>query len=218
MNIQSFIRSAILATFFIFSNQTFANNTTSSSASIIKQPIVAFFGYDPDYCTCSDDENDIIYSPTPIAEGFYRILLGRNDKGYYFVQDFYQENNQAQSSPFWIPETHSLFSFEPSYYEGSTTLFRKNGDIAENFTLEEGILIFGEQFYKNNKKAVVYKFNKNNQYQITMWYDSGKKAAEYTVDEYFEFIKGKAWDQNGKSISDVKSVISQINSDLIDIF
>lgn len=178
------------------------------------QAIVAYFGSGdaPQSCNCLS-EVDSNYSATPLANGYYRVLLGRNAEGLFLIQDFYQKNKRAQSSPVWVKEPNDLFNFNSNVIIGSATLYYPDGKVMETFTNIDRESRNGEGFYKSGQRATKY-VEDNTGTQFEYWYPSGKPAAKYTRSASAA-VSGavtyaEAWDESGNKAENIDAIIDEI--------
>ena len=181
MKIKSLL-TTIFFTALLFSNSTFSKNSIDSlTQNNLERPILAYFGYGSTYCGCPNSKNVVSYSLTPIHDGYYRVLIGRNTEGHYLVQDFYQNSHKPLSSAFWVVDPKYLFSLDIYDVDGEITIYRKDESKAEFNRIKDHRILFHESFDQNGLKRLQYELDKNNQYQTTIWYETGKKAAEFIL-------------------------------------
>ena len=175
------------------------------------EAIIGYFGKseNPEYCGCVS-YIDSSYYAKPVQDGYYRVLLGRNAEGHFLVQDFYQSNKKPQSSPVWVVDPLKLFSFEGSDVEGPVTLYREDGTVASKFVNKDGEALEGQDYYPNGQLGSSYKLAENGHANIELWYASGKKAAEYVLDEDSELVKSKAWKEDGTETDDIDDVSEKV--------
>ena len=185
----------VLASLAMSSHVAAANGHIENHTKIQNtQAIIAFF----------NDQGKL--SKIATNNGYYRVLIDRNLKGDYYVQDYFQAEQTPQTSPFWITRQDKIFSFDEHIHEGTATFFRKNQSKLGTSTVSQGIEYAGQGFYLNGKQAVSYHLTPNNQYQTTLWYESGNKAAEYLADKSHNILSGRAWDIHGNQIEDIQSL------------
>lgn len=202
MNIK-FYNALILFSSVLFSTQLLATSPQADDSNLtapIQQKIIAYF----------DTKGHL--SKTAFNQGYYRVLLGRNLNGDYLVQDFYQDKQTPQTSPFWITRLDAVLSFDHHIHEGTATFSRKDGSKLGESTVSNGKEISGRGFYLNGQRATEYKLNIRNEFDTTLWYASGQKAAEYVADSSHKIIKGIAWDINGNKIDNLQLLKNQIYS------
>ncbi|WP_175624272.1 MULTISPECIES: hypothetical protein [Oxalobacteraceae] len=174
------------------------------------QAIVAYFGNGETAQSCNCiSEVDANYSATPVPNGYYRVLLGRNAEGLFLIQDFYQKNKRAQSSPVWVKEPNDLFNFNSNVIIGSATLYYPDGKILEVFSNTDRDSRNGEGFYKTGQRATKY-VDDNTGTQFEFWYQSGKPAAKYTRSASGELTYAEAWDESGNKAEDIDAIINEI--------
>ena len=179
------------------------------------QPIIGYFSRSDDVriknCGCRS-WLDPQYSPTPVENGYYRLLLGRNAEGLFLIQDFYQKNKQPQSSPLWIDDPTYLFSFDSRVVIGSGILYYPDGTVVERFENTDINTSKGEGFYKNGQRAVTYKQDARTS-TFEYWYLSGKFAARY-INSFDAAPRAEAWDEQGNKVQDADAVIARIEAKL----
>lgn len=172
-------------------------------AGIIQEPIIAYFSEDAGLLA---EEGCIIsgYSSTPVKGGFYRKLLGRNSLGYFLTQDFYQDSDKPQSSPFWVKDVEGLNSFDSTYVEGPITGYYQNGKMSFESHYQDGEPIGTQKFYYNNGQLAYTDIIKDSVIYAKYWYENGRPAAEihFSVDDEEFNPKGQIWDQQGQAITD----------------
>ncbi len=112
-----------------------AETVTSTKETTTTQPIIAYFKKDAG--TLSEHENNG-FSAIPVADGYYRTLLGRDKNGRFLVQDFYQEGQKKQTDPFWIADEDGLNSFEIHYVDGEVRNYFKNGKLSTINVVKDG--------------------------------------------------------------------------------
>lgn len=178
------------------------------------QPIISYFSKTPNEqdCGCAS-QVDQTYSLTPVEDGYYRKLLGRDKEGRFLVQDFYQKSSSQQSSPIWITDPMGLFSFENKYVSGSVTLYFPNGKVSYKGTLEQGEEVGpAESYYSNGTKGLESETTSALVKQ-KLWYSNGNKAAEISIsnDESYEINDSKIWDKQGGLVSDEAQQTQIIN-------
>lgn len=183
-------------------------NSTTISNEIKQQlqtsePIVAYFAKD----ASAGEEYDSGYSATPLKDGYYRKLLGRDKDGRFLVQDFYQNTHKKQTTPFWIKEPFALRSFDIIFTDGPITTYFENGHISSSANYSEGTEVgVSKTFYHNGQQAFEYEIAdpEVHSYKIKFWYENGKPAvdgfAAYKNDQ--PTYDAKAWDEQGQSVTD----------------
>ncbi|AXY55963.1 hypothetical protein CDG60_04835 [Acinetobacter chinensis] len=181
-----------------------------------QQAIVGYFSRteNEEDCGCAS-QIDSTYSKTPVEDGYYRVLLGRNAKGDFLVQDFYQKTGHPQSSPAWVTDPLKLFSFDGSDVEGPVTLYYPDGKVAAKFTNKDGEAIEGEDYYTNGQLGSLFKTDDQGNSEYRLWYASGKKAVEYTLNKNQETTSSQAWNEDGSDNEDIEGVFKKIY-DLLD--
>lgn len=211
MNFKNLLGLSLLTSVFFFGGCTTTQNLANSKIPAeIKSQLTtseAILGYfsdqdNPEYCGCVS-YIDSSYYMTPVEGGYYRVLLGRNATGDFLVQDFYQDTKTPQSSAIWVKDPMKLFSFSGDDIEGPATLYRKDGKVESTFVSQNGVNIQGEEFYPNGQRGASYKLDANSNDVYSLWYASGKKAAEYVVDSDGEYVgAAKAWKEDGTAADD----------------
>lgn len=175
------------------------NPTTQLTTS---EPIIAYFSPDAgeEACSCGSTM-DMGYSLTPVENGYYRKLLGRDQDGRFLLQDFYQNSHKKQTDPFWMIEPQGLNSFDSSYTDGDVIAYKENGNIDFKFTVKDQEVV-GKAFkyYSNNQIAIENEDIDNGITAQTLWYENGKLAANLKTDEDNQILEINAFDENGTSI------------------
>lgn len=184
------------------------------------QPIVSYFSKTPNDqdCGCAS-EIDPSYSLTPVEDGYYRQLLGRDQDGRFLVQDFYQKSKTPQSSPVWIKDPMGLFSFESDYVSGPVTLYYPNGHVSYKGTFEDGKEVGASQSFYTNGKLGLENENSADKISQRLWYSTGTKAAEISLknNESYELIESNIWDKQGQIVENDEQkgeIISSIYAEL----
>lgn len=199
-------------------SQLQTNNSTAISNEIKQQlqteePIVAYFDKDASL----GEEYDSGYSATPLKDGYYRKLLGRDKDGRFLVQDFYQNSHKKQTAPFWIKEPLALRSFDIIFTDGPITTYFENGQIASTANYNEGMEVgLSKTFYHNGQQAYEYEIADPDlhSYKIKFWYENGKPAVEgfaaYEDDK--PTYNAKAWDEQGQLVTDNTEINNIVES------
>lgn len=177
-----------------------ANQTITGKKVSTTQAIVAYF-----------DSVDNEYSATPDAEGFYRVLLGRDEQGNFLVQDFFQKSGKIQTDPYWLFDAQGLTSFSVDYVDGLIKGYYSNGNVAFQGTLKEGQYQTSfDTFYPTGGIAHrTTPLNKDHS-RVEYFYQNGKKAALFEYDEEGETTKEQAWDEKGKASKNSEEITNAI--------
>ncbi|RZG72919.1 membrane-binding protein [Acinetobacter sp. WCHAc060025] len=225
-----FLSSCLLS--FTMVGCTSLQSTPSQPVSgkvVTSEAIIAYFAPDAgeEECACGSTM-DKGYSLTPVENGYFRKLLGRDQEGRFLLQDFYQSNGQPQTSPFWVKDPKGLNSFDGKYTDGDVIGYYDNGQIEFKEHYKDYMLQGkSELYYKNGQLNMVTEYaddvevgetktyysngqlasleNKLDEEHKThkLWYSTGKQAVDLIVDPYdFSILSGKAWDQQGNIIED----------------
>lgn len=183
------------------------------SQLVTQQAIIGYFGRkdNPEHCSCLP-YTDSTYYTQPVKDGYYRVLLGRNTQGHFLIQDFYENTKQPQSSPVWIKNPIHLFSFNVNNVEGLIIIYDEQGRIISKLINQDGETIAGEDYYRNGQVGSKYYTKANGYTHVQLWYQSGKKAADYLLSDQQELIKSELWQENGTYTDDLEKVISQVYS------
>lgn len=112
--------------------------------------------FKPDYTPAT--QPDIYYynvsgvaSEQPVADGYHRKILGTTADGRTVAQDFYESNQQPQTSPFIIMKNGDPKVFDKSVLDSDVIWYdQKTGDITSTATFQNGV----QQGWLN-----VYEFN-----------------------------------------------------------
>lgn len=165
-----------------------------------------------------DGYTGLLYSPTPVEDGYYRVLLGRDTKGRFLIQDFYQQNKQPQSSPFWIKNPQHAYSFATEAVIGSVMLYYPDGKIMGKLNNIDENNREGKLFYPGGERAMAYVEADLGTSHYQYWYRSGKLAIEHIEHHHANrpsVLTG--WDEAGNAVSSDKllTILTDINA-LID--
>lgn len=180
------------------------------------EPIIAYFapdaGDDND-CGC----NTIVgsgYSATPIKNGYYRKLLGRDQAGRFLLQDFYQNSHKKQSDPFWVIEPQGVNSFDSKFTDGEVIGYYENGQLDFKNTYKDQKMIgHAQNYYKNGQLALETEFVDDETTLQKLWYENGKLAAELKMDpqENNQTIESKVWNLQGDVIESLEQQDQIVN-------
>ncbi len=165
-----------------------------------------------------DGYTGLLYSPTPVEDGYYRVLLGRDAKGMFLVQDFYQENKRPQSSPFWIKNPQYAYSFATEAVIGTFTLYYPDGKIMGKLNNIDENNREGKLFYPSGEPAMAYIEADLGTSHYQYWYKSGKLAIEHIEHHHANRPSElTGWDEAGNTVSSDKllTILTDINA-LID--
>ena len=189
--------------------------TEIKSEMTTAEPVIGYFKRTPTNqgCGCGSSRIDPHYSPVPLADGYYRLLLGRNAEGLFLIQDFYQKNKQPQSSPLWVKDPLHVFSFDSEVVIGSGTLYYPDGKILEKFNNIDRLTSEAELFYPSGERAITYTQNHNIS-QSEYWYKSGKPAAKYVESLNRGSDETEAWDESGNKAENANDIIDRIVAEL----
>ena len=158
------------------------------------KPIVAYFD-------SVDKHNG--YIQKPVKDGFYRVLIGRNNQGHYLIQDFFQDNSQAQTQPYWVTSIEGLFQFGVEYIQGPITGYFKNGRVSFKTQMNNGKYIDPfESFYPTGQLANRTLRLKNGEMVDQYFYIDGKKALELKYAPNGERTQTQVWHSNGQSLDE----------------
>lgn len=182
---------------------------TTSSAPLsgtmsTNQPIIAYFAPDSgeEECSCGSTM-DKGYSLTPVENGYYRKLLGRDEQGRFLLQDFYQNSHKKQTAPFWVKEPQGLNSFDSKYVDGDVIGYRENGNIQFKSTYKDQELV-GKSFdyYTNNQLAVETEFLDEETMTQKLWYENGKVAVNQKMNpsDDYQILERTVFDEQGSRI------------------
>jgi len=195
------------------------------------EAIIAYFHPAPPDTQDDDDNEDpetaeqdddgytgLLYSSTPVEDGYYRVLLGRNTKGMFLVQDFYQQNKQPQSSPFWIKNPQHVYSFATEAVIGTFMLYYPDGKMMGKLNNIDENNREGKLFYPSGERAMAYVEADFGTSHYQYWYRSGKLAIEHIEHHHANrpsVLTG--WDEAGNTVSSDKllAILTDINA-LID--
>jgi hypothetical protein len=187
-------------------------STEITSQLTTSEPVIAYFkrnsvGRNCDGCTYGVDQ---LYSSTPVDDGYYRLMLGRNSEGLFLIQDFYQQNKQAQSSPLWVRDPLHVFSLSGELVIGSAMLYYPDGQILAKFNNIDAYNREGEHFYPGGEQASAYKRTASDnvhRYELWYWYKSGKPALHYSFQSQPLSVQSQGWDENGTQTQDNNELV-----------
>jgi antitoxin component YwqK of YwqJK toxin-antitoxin module len=220
MSLKSLLSISLLTSVFVLGGCATTQNISNSqipaeikSKLTTNKAIIGYYGKEdnPEYCGCVS-QIDSTYTMKPVKDGYYRVLLGRNAEGHFLVQDFYQATNKPQSSPAWVLDPLKLFSFDTNDIDGTVSLYSKDGKTVAKFVTKDGETIEGEHFYLNGQRGSVYKTDESGKTHVELWYASGKKAAEYTLDEYQDIVTAKAWTEDGNVTEELQEILDKVDA------
>ncbi|MDQ8953540.1 hypothetical protein RFH42_11265 [Acinetobacter rudis] len=124
-------------------------------------------------------------TPTADPQGIYRVLISKSNEG-YLVQDFFQANHQAQSSPVLLTDNKDLDRFQVESAVGEIRLYNRQGQY------------FNKQIY-NKDHRITY---------LAGYSLEGKLLLEQIVNLENETINTKIWHSNGVLAFDLTSTTS----------
>jgi antitoxin component YwqK of YwqJK toxin-antitoxin module len=189
--------------------------TEIKSQMTTAEPVIGYFKRTPTSqgCGCGASGIDPHYSPTPVEDGYYRLLLGRNAEGLFLIQDFYQKNKQPQTSPLWVKDPMHVYSFDSEVVIGSGMLYYPDGKVVEKFHNINSYTRQGESFYPSGERAITYTQDHEGS-MSEYWYKSGKPAAKYVLSLKRGSEETKAWDENGNRSEDSNEIIDRILAEM----
>jgi len=108
---------------------------TAAAATVLAkdkqgQDIVAYF-------SAPNDEQDADAMAQPAAGGFYRVLLGKDAKGCFRIQDHYQGSGKRQGLSTTC-NAADLTRWELRKAEGKLTMYRPNGQVRAESVFKNG--------------------------------------------------------------------------------
>ncbi|THT99240.1 hypothetical protein E9531_12625 [Lampropedia puyangensis] len=106
------------------------------------QAIIAYFG-------APDTEQEGESFAQAQQDGFYRIYAGKNSAGQHVIQDFYQANGAAQTSPFFVDPVGNVLDWAVLPQDGKITFYRPNGAVRGVTAYRDGMLD-GQDIYYND--------------------------------------------------------------------
>lgn len=128
------------------------------------------------------------------ASRVYRKFLGMTSKGYFVVQDFYQESHKKTIDPVVITQKKYVT------------------DISQSFTTYPFDSMF-ISWFENEQKAAEGLFQDGQRQGLwTWWYDNGQKWLEG------EFLNNKkqglwtTWDSDGKKLSEIMFEAGEVSN------
>jgi hypothetical protein len=161
-----------------------------------------------------DSENDYRYSSTPVVNGFYRVLLGRDQHGRYRVQDLFYASAQKHTDPYWIKSFDGLALFDFEAIDGPIVGYYRNGQLSYKGSIKNGEVIDQyDNYYPNGMLANRYTTQGNLSTQ-QFFYQSGQKAALIYYRDH-QIISQTAWDQHGQPIAEAR-VIDYIREQILE--
>lgn len=198
--------SACLMSFTMVGCTSLQTTHSSSTTMATTEPVIAYFAPDAgeEACDCGliMDQG---YSLTPVENGYFRKLLGRDKDGRFLVQDFYQNSRKKQSDPFWIKAPQGLNSFDSKYVDGEVVGYFENGKISFKSTSQDQRLVGKtETYYSNGQLGLQEEYSDDQPIVQKVWYEDGKPAAELKLSpsEDYSILDSKVWDQQGNLIQD----------------
>ena len=158
------------------------------------QSIVAYFSQ-------PDAELNAAVVAKPTAGGFYRVLLGRDAKGLYRIQDHYQDNGAPQSNVITARDT-DLTQWTLEAIEGPLTLYRPSGQVRAKGSYRKGQPHGKDVFYNDDgsERSVVFWSQGSLEGPFRMKEPGTQRRVEGVAKDN-EVKRIKAWDAEGQPLS-----------------
>lgn len=179
--------------------------------------------------------NKIVYfdaywgaSEQPVADGYYRKILGKTVTGQMVVQDFFQSNNAVQSSPMVLDDNdiyalssvgltysfHKNGNLQHIFYSTETqvseTVYVKNQKYVARSVMDGKDNLVNEKLYllDDNQQIYAYTYLPNNQniFTVALFYPNQSMRYWKTINLETREISEKAWDINGKAIQPTQAM------------
>lgn len=196
---------------------------TATAQKQHEQMIIAYFS--PEAAGTEDFENatrletvGLGYSTIPVKNGYYRKLLDRDQNGRYLVQDFFQNNDQKQTDPYWIKEISALKSFDSRGADGKMVAYFENGNVHLKHDFKNMQKIGKHEYHYNNGQIAFAEEIVNDQLILQkIWYENGKLAANLKINPLNNnyIFDSKVWDENGQLVMDdqkINFILEKLNS------
>lgn len=166
------------------------------------QKIIAYFSEQV------DGKSTTITSPR--RHGYYRILLGQDNKG-YLVQDFYQDTGNKQTNPFYIQDKKDLTDSFPSSNTGELNIYDIDGNIISKVFFDQHHIITQLSNYAANGQ-LLYQSHYDSATTLSKdkyWYSNGQVALDIASYNFDEVLEVQAWYKNGKLIDPKRCFIDK---------
>lgn len=190
------VKALFLTGLFILNSEIYADSKTTVTPMAVTadgQKIIAYFSTRHNRESKSSDTVD--------PKGYYRVLLSQSDEG-YLVQDFFQANHQAQSSPVLLKSADDFKRFAVETPVGEITLYNRGGQrIEKQIYDEEHNLIYLADYSRQDRMQIEQKYD----YQMGIahsksWHSNGVLAFELTYAFDLSLLDYKAWLRNGQEL------------------
>lgn len=117
----------------------------------------------------------------------YRKFLGVDSQGYYWVQDFYLENNNKRTDPYLVLQekdvtSHPYFVLDDESIHGGNNTYHPNGNIWRIETLAHGVKqgLYIDHWSNGQKKEEGHYQDGIREGRWIEWYENGSQSAEHT--------------------------------------
>lgn len=141
-------------------------------------------------------------STQPDPKGTYRALLSKTQEGYW-VQDFFQDSHNKQSSPVFITDSKDLDQFQVNSPVGEILIYNRQGQMIQKQVYDQQHnLTYLASYAFNNKMIIEEIYNPNNdQLRTKIWHSNGVQAFDLTSDSALNISKKQVWARNGQEIN-----------------
>lgn len=177
------------------STNTSNTEQAASSASMVAKPQERVLGY-------FDSEGNFSRSDKS-GNGYTRKLLGTTADGRSVLQDFYNSNGKAQTSPFVLFDDAGLESWDSlPFTDGDIVFFNADGHKSSQATLKQGTFVGNHPSYHLNGKVFLDERSdaEGNSQQSVYFDDQGKRLFAVEFDPSGDAVtKISVYDGAGKA-------------------
>ena len=110
------------------------NNPAKTGINLSQEQVVSYFAPASGHYQPSDK---------PVANGFYRKLLGKQGQSQWLVQDFYYTSGRKYSEPMLLSE-HQAYQFDAAPINGTLYTYHENGQLASKRVYQNQRLMASE--------------------------------------------------------------------------
>ena len=157
-----------------------------------KDSVVAYFS--------QRSEGKSTTAATPQENGYYRVYLGQDAKGYW-VQDFYQNTKTKQSDPFQLKDVEDIPSSASRSMFGSIKEYYASGAVVNDLRLDSGGNFLSVKSYRPNGKILSEYLHdsETDHVQVKYWYNNRIRALDMEL-QGDEIVRYQAWRDNAQAI------------------
>lgn len=139
---------------------------------------------------------------TADPQGIYRVLISKSSEG-YLVQDFFQANHQAQSSPVLLTDAEDLDRFQVQSAVGEILLYNRNGQRFNKQVYDKDHdVIYVAGYSLHGQILLEQEVNPEDGITHTkLWHSNGTLAFELQSNSDMQLIDSQAWRRNGKAFN-----------------